>query len=147
MAGFGTMSFGLGAFGLGTPAEAPDVPTGEVGSRYINPISKDYEVDGVTGQLKQMPKNMQRVLLALATLRSSATAVPRFGLVLPRKMGTSFEKELELAIRLALIHLTDFEQAIQIDTIAVQRGRNSRASATIIYEDLETGEKDQRVTI
>lgn len=141
------MSFGLGAFGLGTPAEAADPPTGSAGSRYINPVSKDYELDGVTGQLKQMSKNMQRVLLALSTLKTSATAVPRFGVVLPRKMGTSFEKELEQSTRLALIHLTDFEEAIHIDAIIVERGRNSRAQATVIYEDLETGEKDQRVTI
>lgn len=147
MAGFGTFSFGLGAFGLGTPIEAADPPSGDIGSRYINPISKNYEIDGVTRQLKQMPKNMQRVLLALSTLKASSTAVPGFGVVFPRKMGTAFEKTTEQAIRLALIHLTDVEQAILIQAIIVERGRNSRAQATIVYEDLETGEKDQRVTI
>lgn len=146
MAGFGLDSFGLAAFGLGTPNEAPVQPVGSIGSRYINPISGDYEIDGVTGHLKQMPGTRQRVMLALTTLKTSATVVPRFGIRLPRKMGTAFEFEVKQAIRLALMHLTDFEQVIQVDDIIVERGRNSRAMATVVYTDLETDEADQRVT-
>lgn len=141
--GFGLLEFGLGAFGLETPDEAPDAPTGVPGSRYINPATGDYEVDATTGQLKQMPRTRQRVLLALITLQKSASATPGFGTRLPRKMGTTFEILTKQAVLLALRHLTDGEQVIRIDEILVERGRNSRARVTVSYVDLETNQPDQ----
>jgi len=141
--GFGLLEFGLGAFGLETPDEAPEPPTGQPGSRYINPATGDYEIDATTGQLKQMPRTRQRVLLALITLRKSASMVPGFGNSLPNKMGTAFEVQVRQAVRLALKHLTETEEAIRIDSILVERGANSRARVTVSYTDLETNLPDQ----
>lgn len=141
--GFGLLEFGLGAFGLETPDEAPDPPTGPPGSRYINPATGDYELDQTTGQLKQMPRTRQRVLLALITLQKSATGVPAFGNFLPRKMGTAFEVQVKQAVLFALRHLTDSEQVIRIEAIIVERGRNSRARVTVSYTDLETNQPDE----
>ncbi len=145
--GFGLLPFGLGPFGLETPDDPPDPPTGTAGSRYIDPATGDYALDAVTGQLQQMPRTRQRVLLALVTLRKTATTVPTFGNKLPRKMGTSFEFETKQAVRLALRHLTDSEQVIRIESLTVERGRNSRALVTVSYTDLETGELAEPITI
>jgi hypothetical protein len=141
--GFGLMGFGLGPFGLETPDEPPDPPTGTPGSRFLNPATGDYETDSVTNQLKQMPRNRQRVLLALMTLRRSASTAQGFGVRLPRKMGNSFEIETRQAVILALRHLTDGEAAIRLDSVIVERGRNGRAQVTVSYFDLEEQINDQ----
>lgn len=142
MPGFGIDSFGLGPFGLGTPATAPDPPSGQAGSRYLNPQTKDYELDATTGQLAQMPATRQRVLLALMTKLKSATTAQKFGASMPTKMGTTFEAEVQQAVRLALFHLTDTEPVIRIDGILVERGRGSRARVTVSYTDIVNGESD-----
>lgn len=144
MSGFGIYSAGFGAFGLGTPADPPDPPTGSAGSRWINPATRDYENDGATGQLKQMPGVRQQVLLAIMTVKGSATTAPRFGVKLPGKMGTSFEAECKAATRSALAHLTSGDTpAIRINFIDVERGRASRARITVDWTDITTGEPDQ----
>ena len=81
------MPFGTGPMGLGTPVTASLPPKGPAGSRYIHPATKDYERDPTTGQLKQMPKVRQQVLLALTTLLGSASTLDGFGIRLPRKQG------------------------------------------------------------
>jgi len=141
--GFGLMPFGLGPFGLETPDDPPEPPTGTAGSRYINPATGDYETDGVTGQLKQMPRTRQRVLLALVTLRRSASTSPGFGGKYPRKMGTTFEIETRQAVLFALKHLIEVEKAIRIENILIERGLGSRARITVSYTDLDTNEPDQ----
>ncbi len=141
--GFGLMGFGLGPFGLETPDDPPEPPTGTAGSRYINPATGDYESDDLTGQLKQMPRARQRVLLALITLRKSASTAQGFGVRLPRKMGTSFEYETRQAVILALRHLTESEEVIRIDSVTVERGQNSRALVTVSYFDIEAQQPDQ----
>lgn len=144
MAGFGIYSAGLGAFGLGTPTVAPIPSTGQAGSRWINPATRDYEVDGNTRQLKQMPGTRQRVLLALMTIKGTASTAPRFGVALPTKMGTTFEAECKAATRAALAHLTSGDSpVIRINFITVERGRSSRARITVDWTDIETGEPDQ----
>lgn len=141
--GFGLMQFGLGPFGLETPDDPPDPVTGTAGSRFINPTTGDYEVDSVTGQLKQMPRTRQRVLLALITLRRTASTAPGFGSKLPRKMGTAFEMESRQAVLYALKHLIEVEKVIRIESLVIERGLGSRARITISYTDLETNEPDQ----
>lgn len=144
MSGFGIYSAGFGAFGLGTPLVAPDPVTGQAGSRWINPATSDYEVDPNTGQLKQMPATRQRVLLALMTLKGSASTVPRFGVNLPTKMGTTFESECKASVINALSHLTGGEvPTIRLNFITVERGRSSRARITVDWTDTTTGETDQ----
>lgn len=144
MSGFGLSSAGTMAFGLGTPDTPPDPATGPVGSRWINPATKDYEIDPGTGNLKQMPGVRQQVLLAVSTIQGSATSVPRFGVSMPNKMNQQFESAAKNACRLALRHLTDVDPpTIRIDNITVTKGRNSRAEILIDYTDLTTDEPDQ----
>lgn len=141
--GFGIFSAGFGAFGLSTPDVAPEPPTGSVGTRWINPATKDYEINPATNNLKQMPDVRQKVLLAILTIQTTATTAPRFGVSLPSKMGTTFENECKNATRAALAHLTTAaDPEIRIDRIDVERGKASRAQITVSYTDLTTGEKD-----
>lgn len=146
MSGFGTISFGTGPYGLGTPVSASVPPEGAAGIRYINPATRDYEQDPDTRQLKQMPRARQQVLLALTTLRGSASTLPEFGVRLPRKMGDRFEAETLTAVKTALRHLTDTQKVIRLDRVQVEKGRGGRARITVVYTDTSTG-RDDRVTI
>lgn len=145
MAGFGTMPFGLGPFGIGTPATGTAPPTGAAGSRYIDPRSGDFLQDSTSKQLGQMPPVRQRVLLAIATLRKSSTALPPFGIVLPRKVSSTYEAELEASIRSSLRQMTEVEKVLRIDSIVIERGSLGRTQFTLAYTDITTGESD-RVT-
>jgi hypothetical protein len=143
MPGFGVYPSALSPFGLGTPIPAAAPATGEAGCRYINPATGDYEQDPITKQLAQMPGTRQRVLLAVMTLRESASVNREFGIRLPRKMGTFFDSEMKQSARQALRHLTDTEQAIRIDSIVVERGIGGRARTTVSFTDLTTGKPDK----
>lgn len=142
MAGFGTMPAGTGPFGLGTPLTASAPPSGASGSRYINPATRDYEQDPDSLQLKQMPATRQRVLLALMTARGSSTALRTFGVRIPKKITTTFKAEVQASVRTALLHLTDTEPVIRIDTIIVETGTGGRVRITVSYTDLLANQRD-----
>lgn len=143
MPGFGNFAFGLSPYGLGTPATAALPPTGAAGCRYINPATGDYEIDPSTKQQAQMPSVRQRVLLAVATLLRSSTAVPGMGIQLPRKMGSSYEAEARNSVLLALRQLIQVERVVRVDAIYVKRGLGGRSLITISFTDLTTGISDK----
>ncbi len=132
----------IGPFGVDTPAETAEPATGSVGSRYINPATRDYEFNESTGHLSQMPTLRQRVLLAVMTRKGSSTALPDFGISLPPKMGSTFEAEVTASVRSALIHLTDTERVMRIDSVVVEKGAGGRARVTISYTDTTAGTPD-----
>jgi hypothetical protein len=140
------MGFGVGPAGLGTPVTTAAPPDGPAGSRFIDPAVKDYAQDPSTGQQKQMPKVRQQVLLALTTLRGSASTLRDFGARVPRKMGDRFQAEVTNAVKAALQHLTDTQKVIRIDSIKAIHGRGGRAEITVAWSDLTTGKPD-RLTI
>ena len=140
MAGFGTISFGSGPYGLGTPATQADPPSGPAGCRYLNPASKDYEQDSTTGQLAQMPPLRQRVLLAVMTDIGSSTALAQLGRLRPRKIGPSFQAELSASIRAACRQMTEVERVMRIDAVTVELGASGRYRPTLSYTDVTTGE-------
>ncbi len=143
MSGFGLFPIGVGPFGLWTPDEAPPPPTGNVGSRWIDPATRDYSINESTKNLKQMPAVRQQVLLALMTIKKSAATVPRFGASFPSKMNETFEIESKNSCRIALAHLTESDPpTIRIEKIDIVKGRNSRAEGTLTYTDISTGERD-----
>jgi len=117
-------------------------PDGPAGSRYLNPITRDYEVDETTGHFKQMPGTRQRVLLAVMTIRDSS-GLPGFGVRMPKRMGDAFERQAENAVRQALRHMTDVEKCLLINSITVERGMGGRARVTIAFTDLVTGDQDR----
>lgn len=146
MTGFGTLPFGTGPMGLGTPVTGNAPPDGEAGCRYINPASKDYEQDPATLQYKQMPKVRQQVLLAVTTLRKSASTLDWLGIRLPRKMGDRFQAEVEKSVRSALRHLTDVQKVIRLDSVTAVHGQGGRGKITIAWTDLTTGKRAEPLT-
>jgi hypothetical protein len=141
--GFGMMSAGTAPAGLGTPATVAVSPAVSAGSRYINPVTRDYQIAYDTGQQAQMPPARQRVLLALTTLKGSSTAAPLFGLEAPRKMGNRFVASMQGAVRAALAHLTLADSpVIKIQRIDVRVPQGGRAITTVSYVDLSTGAND-----
>jgi len=131
------------AYGFFTPATTEAPPSGAAGCRYINPATRDYEVDSDTGQLAQMPAKRQRVLIAVMTELGSSSALQDLGIRRPRKMGTNFEGEMRAAVRATLRTMVDVEKVIRIDDIIVKRGSGGRAETTIVFTDLETEEQHE----
>ena len=128
---------GLGStpFGVGTPVSADAPPSdSSTFSRYINPNTGDYLRDTDTGQLAQMPRNRQRVLLALMTEFGSSVAGG--GLKAPKKMGTGFERDMDVAIRAALRFLVE-EKAIRVEQVIPRRVSTGRGGAIVVYTDLQ----------
>lgn len=136
------MPAGTGPAGLGTPALVADAPADKAGSRYLNPITKDYQLSA--GQFAQMPPVRQQVLLALTTARGSSTAQPAFGIRSPRKVGGRFVAEMRVAVRAALAHLTtESRPRIRIERIDVEKVSTGHVRTTVSYVDLTTGRPDE----
>jgi phage baseplate assembly protein W len=137
------MPAGLGPAGLGTPLSVADPPTGTAGVRFLNPATRDYQVDSVSGQLAQMPSLRQRVLLALMTTQASASVQPKFGLNSPRKIDGNFTANNEQRIREALRQMTEVEKVMKVTAIKTERGvsgsNTARVRTTVSYTDLTTG--------
>ena len=136
-------AIGLHPFGFATPTAAA-VPPQSVGSlsRFINAASGSYEIDPITGQFIAMPPLRQRFLLALLMKKGSMPGDPEFGLQLPTTMGNGFERDVELAIRLACRHLTDVEKVARIDAVDTKRTGTGRADIIVRYTDLKNGIPD-----
>lgn len=142
MAGFGQTAMGLKPFGFGTPVAAPAAASGSWGVRWLDPVSRNFEIDPTTGQYKQMPEIRHRVFLMLAETFGSSTVRPTDGLKRPEKMGDGFERLQEAAVRRALFQLTDVENLIRIDAVIVTRVNNQRAHTIVQWTDLTTEEPD-----
>jgi phage baseplate assembly protein W len=137
-------------FGTATPVAAPLPPTdGPALARYINPGSRDYALNGTNGQLASMPAIRQRMLLALFTEKGSSSALPWLGVSMPKKIGTSFERLVHSAVRLACAQLTDIEKVVRIDGIQIlDEGVQGRRYILVSYTDLTTlNEADRNQSI
>jgi len=143
MLGAGVQSAGVSPAGVGEPEAAPLVPSGPTGCRYINPATGDYQINGATGHFAQMPPVRQRVLIALLTELGSSTVLPDLGTMRPRKMGDRFEAEMTGAVHAALRQLTEVEQLIVVNFVAIERGMGGRARVTVDYEDLTTSQSER----
>lgn len=137
------MPMGSAPYGLGTPVTSEAPPDGPAGCRYLNPATRDYELDPDTGQFAQMPHLRHRVLHTLLMIQGSSTARPIDGVKQPRRMGPTFEAEMRASVRAAMRQMTDIEKVMLIEDIAVERGRGGRARVTVSYRDLTTGLRDQ----
>ena len=107
--------------------------------RSIDPTTRDYTVDTVTGHLSQTTPVRQRVFLRLLTLRGSSTAVPELGAAIPGKMDERFTARVVAAVHEALRQEVDVERVMAILSVEVQRS-NRRAAIHVRYQDLTTGE-------
>ena len=142
-AGAGAAPAGSSAAGIGTVATVAAAPKPGAGSRFINQLTGDYEVDPTTGQYAQMPPVRQRVMLALTTVIGTSTAQPQLGLKAPRKIKSTYVAEMQIAVRSALRHLTrEDAPVIRIQAIDVVKIGVGRVRVTVSYLDLTTGRPD-----
>lgn len=135
------MAFGLGPFGLGSPASASEPPEGSAGCRWLNPTTGDYEQDDDTRQFKQMPTVRHRVRMILGTKKGSSSTLPDLGVEWPSKMGDTYEAECKAAVALALQRMTDIEKVVRIDAVIVEKGAGGRSRVTVSFTDLTTGKR------
>lgn len=135
------MPLGLAPVGFGTSEDAPVPPTGAWGSRYINPQTGDYAVDGVSGQLQQMPSVRQRFLLRLKEKRGSSSVRPSDGIELPTKIDETTERTVDDAVRVAMRQETDVEKVARIISVKPVRDTQNggRINVVVTFEDLTTG--------
>jgi phage baseplate assembly protein W len=143
MAGFGLTPAGTSGAGFGVPAVGGAPPDGPAGSRFIDPVTKDYAQDSTTGQLKQMPPIRQRVLIALTTVLGSASTLPNLGMRAPRKMGDRFEGQMRNAVAAALYQLTEVEKVIRLVRVTVIKGRGGRSQTTVVWTYTQTNIEDR----
>ena len=135
--GLGTSECGLCPAGFGD-IEAPAAPPSPTRwSRYIGTDGK-YLIDGVSGNFARMPPLKQRIALAIVTELGSSTVLPGEGLEHPKKMGATFEADMDIRVRKALRRLTDVEQVMAIQSIQVERG-SFRYRVTVLFEDKTSG--------
>jgi len=144
MPGFGTSPFGTSVMGIGAPADPSTIPDGTTSvSRYVGPVSGDYEVNPAGGQLRQMSGVLQRVVLTIRTELGSVLAATKFGRRFPRKQTSSLEAEVAGELRRVLRPLTDVERVMVIESIGVQRGDGGRVGIDLRFTNLQTGASEQ----
>lgn len=135
--------------GSGTPAtgEAPPAPP-PVMSRYINPATREPEIDPSTKHFRSMPRVRQRVLLIAMTLRNSSPILRDFGLGKPDRVNlATIDQEMRAEVRRAYDYMVRVERSIRIDDVIVDPGDFGRVAVTIVYTDLTTHQSDQRVSV
>lgn len=127
--------FPLGHYpaGLGGPSTAPDAPSGPpVISRYIEPLSGDYELDATTGQFAGMPPVRQLVEIALGSVRGSSAVLPELGTEVPPTIGGTFESAVDADVRFAVSRLVK-ARLIRTRDVRVETG-SPAGRAAIVYE-------------
>lgn len=144
MSGFGDSVFGLTPFGTGTPTAWTAPPDVAHGARYIDPRTKDWVVAD-DGEWQRMPAVRQAVLIALATVFGSSSVEQRWGVRLPRKIGTSYETDARTAITQALRFLTSAGK-LRLLGIDIEKRSTSRVRHTVRYFDL-TLDREDSVTV
>lgn len=139
--GFGTMGLGYYSFGGGLPTTGSAPPTNTQASRYLDPVTRDYEFNSATANFTRMTPIRQRVQLALSTIQGSSTTQPEWGIKLPTKITERFPAEARAAVRAALSRLTDVEKVVRLERIDVET-HHMRSRITVYYIDLTTNARE-----
>ena len=117
-------------------------------ARYINPATRQLEIDAATGHFKSMPKIRQRVLIIMMTVRGSSSAIPQFGLSHPDKIqANKIRAQMRAEVDRAFHRMVNVERSIRIDDLVIEEGDFGRVALTLVYTDLTTRQADQRVTV
>lgn len=133
---------GLGARPV-APAASP--PTGL--TRLLDPTTGDYSLDASTGRFAQTTPLRQRIVIIATTLRGSSTVLRELGLSRGGKLDASAEVRFRADVRRAFRQLTDVERVMRITSIPVERASWGRLVAEIVYDDLTTGDTNQRARL
>jgi len=147
MVGFGTLSFGEGPYGLGTPATAPvpggapltDVASGEItGSRRIHTSSRDYVFDSY-GRIEGMDDVRQLVQLAFLTDRGTS-ALPTLGHDLRKidRITDSTRKRIQTAVEVAIEPLVQ-RGLVELVSVEIRRAHPSGVTLKVRWRDVGAG--------
>lgn len=139
MIGAGLQSAGTSLAGIGEFEPTSASPTLESGARFIGQ-SGDHEVDPQTHGFARMNSIRQRIIIALSTPLNSS-ALQDFGVLDPRKVGTTFGAAMRNSVRAALVHLTSTGE-IEIEQIEIERVNANRTIRTVYYRELATDRRD-----
>lgn len=135
----------LGATPLGTALTAPNaIPRVRSRMRIVE-RDGNFRQDE-TGAFATEDATTHRVRLAVITVLKSAAADETLGVTWPKKMGTRFAAELQNGISVALTRLVT-ERAIKLNSVTAERLGNGRSVTLVEFDNLRTGERDQRVTV
>lgn len=144
--------FGAEPYGPGTPPVAPALPgrartspfTGEqLGSRRIDPRTRDYVYDPATGRAVGMTNAQHLVYLAVKTTRGSSVMQSLGqGLSDIETIGDDIERRIDQDLRRAVQHVVD-ANIIEVEAVEVQRLRKpdnrTVMQVALHWRDIETG--------
>lgn len=105
----------------------------------------DFALDS-DGKFIGMGKVRQMVVMALATIKGSATALPSLGLTFPinQNINSGTTRRIQSDVRSALAHLV--RRYIRIVEIAVTYPTSSRAQVEVRYINLESNSEETVLT-
>lgn len=143
MIGVGLQPAGFTGAGTGAATAVPAPPVPAQGAPFLTSHG-DYVVDPVTLDVGRTTSARHRVMLALQTLLSSATADTSLGEVRPTKISQSFVSDTIESTRRALQALVD-DGTISIDDIriTVLSHTPGAVSRTVYYIDLQNQAADK----
>lgn len=146
MPGIGSQPAGSSPYGIGTPAVyggnlgKPLQDENDVmhGSRFIDPVAKDYVVD-VNGRVAGMPNVHQLVLLAVSTTRGTA-AMRSLGHELRKidRITSNFARRVDTSLRSAVAPLVA-RGLIEVVSTSVEILQPGRAFGKLKWRDLTSG--------
>lgn len=155
MSGFGNQPFGSTPYSLGAPVvtdgspgkilQAPETQQTE-GSRYINPVTRDFELDE-NGRFRGQPNVRHLVQHAVQTLKSSS-AMREFGLDIEdiEVITADTERRLARALDEAVAHLVAANLIVALGVTRFVAGPSEgltpgRTYTRFAWRDVSTGEQ------
>lgn len=138
MTGWIGSPFAVYPFGTGAPtnlAPPPVVPAQT--ATFVDPVPRDYQLTP-DGETARMPSVRQQMLIALTTVKGSMSALPNFGVELPRKIDENVGRLVKIAVVNATKHITDPGRA-RIDAVTTRQVNMGLLQILVEYEDLIDG--------
>lgn len=139
MVPIGQSACGTFPCGYGTPGAAAEaIGTTDLNALYINPNTKDFELDDWC-QFKTMSPVAQRVQLCISTALGSVQSSPTFGFKPPPKVGVNILHDVRSRVENALLPVTSDGSANLLDVQIQQDSLNPNlVYALITFKDNTT---------
>jgi len=139
MTGAGLYPAGLGYAGIDAVPPTPEAPGPSAGVAWIDQ-NGDYQVNG-TGDLVKTTPTRQRALNLLRMVKASCVTDPKLGLYSPTAIDASWETRMRQSVQAALMPMVT-DRTIRVNRIDIKRPLHFRASITVTYTVLATGETE-----
>lgn len=137
--GAGLSPAGLSYAGLGEVPPTAERPGPSAGVAWIDQ-NGDYQVNE-TGDLVKTTPTRQRAMNLLRMALGSSPANPKLGLYAPAQIDASWTTRMRQSVQAALLPMTQ-DRTIRVERIDIERPLHWRASITVTYIVLATGETE-----